>query len=204
MIRGRRRLDAYRDGAMPPRARRRFERELERSPELSVEIARRDALGRLLREAWSDGPEAPSPEYLISAVRPQLARIDRERTEEPAWRQAWQGLRRFVSPVPATALAGAALILLVVLARPEPTADLWATSTAFDSSPLGTLETGMPAAESEGLQAFSVGMPSAVYDVAQGESPLMLFEAADGTVVFWLIDEEQEISSLSWPSEGRA
>ena len=207
MIRGRRRPDAYYDGVMSAKSRRRFERELERSPGLAAEVERREELGRLLREAWTDGPASPSPEYLIAAVRPELARVDRERGAEPVWLRAWQGLRHFVPPVPASALAGAALVLLVVLARPDPPAvplPIDAAPIAGVSSPIRAFEAGGPLAEPAENPAFAFGMPTAVYDVAQGESPLMLFEAADGTVVFWLIDEDQEVSSLRRGSLGRA
>ena len=214
MTRRHRRLDAYRDGALAGRARRRFERELERSPELAAEAARREALGALVREAWSDGPPPRSPEYLIAALRPELARIDRERAGEPAWRRGLEGLRRFALPASASALAGAALALAVVLDLPAPrfaSPQLPAAPRAPgpDLASAAAPPAAEPFAPALAVEAASpepagFGLPSGVYDVAQGDGPLMLFEAADGTVVFWLIEEDDTLSSLPGRRAGRA
>src|SRR5262249_15032105 len=81
------------------------------------------ALGRLVREAWTEGPQAPSTEFLLAAIRPALAEIDRERRAQPSWSRAvdafLQRLSGALRPSPAfaAAAAGAFLLMLVLNQR---------------------------------------------------------------------------------------
>jgi hypothetical protein len=36
--------------------------------------------------------------------------------------------------------------------------------------------------------------PSAIYDLAQEDSPLMVFEAADGSTVIWMLEGDDNVS----------
>ena len=38
--------------------------------------------------------------------------------------------------------------------------------------------------------------PTTIYDLAQGDSPLMIFESDDGATVLWMLEEES-VSSLA-------
>ena len=104
------RLSAYLDGALADSKRERLERELERDPALQKQLKRSQALGSLVREAWTEGPAAPPPDFLIAALRPQLAAIARERRARPpgsaSLEQARVRLASWFGPVPLADLGG--------------------------------------------------------------------------------------------------
>ena len=113
-----RRLDAFRDGELAPRARERVQRSLTRDPDAARRVDDTERLGRAVRSAWSEGPPVPSADYLIAVLRPELRRIDRELEEEVGALSRLLGrLRLAVQPGPAGALA-AACALALFLALP--------------------------------------------------------------------------------------
>jgi anti-sigma factor RsiW len=196
------RLSAYLDGALPDGKRDRLERELERDPVLQKQLKRRQALTHLVREAWTEGPAAPPTEFLIAALRPQLAAISRERRERPAWQQALERSRVWLSswlgPTPlATSAVAAFLLALAVLPRPiGPTPDLSAVlpsgqpaleSTPVPRAPMARSQLLVPRMP---LSPASLSQDSAagVYDLSPGERPAMIFQDEDGSTVLWLLE----------------
>src|SRR5262245_15518741 len=105
------RVSAYADGALRGPKRAELEQELERNPMLAAQLDRSRALGILVRDSWNEGPAAPSPEFLLAAIRPALAQIDRERRAQPSWRRALEtaGARLLGALRPSPALAAAAV-----------------------------------------------------------------------------------------------
>lgn len=193
----RRRLEkqvgAYRDGALSETQADAVRRRLESDPEARAEWARQESIGRLAREAWRDGPPAPAPEMLIAALRPAMARIDAElEAARPSRRLGW-----FV-PFPVLAMGGAAAILAAVMLRPEaapesagqpmPAAVARSTSASAPAVDVQTIAAPAPQAESDGLP---------VYDLAQGDSPLVVFEE-DGTTFIWLLEQPKRGDDLSF------
>jgi hypothetical protein len=197
----RRRLEkqiaAYRDGALAGRAAEAVRRELDSDPEARLELARADALGRLTREAWREGPPAPSPELLIAMLRPRLARIDAElEAERPARWRSW------FAPAPLAALGAvaAALVITVLLPEPQP----GSTDAALPRVVARAENALPPAAAPLPVAATEPADEIPVYDLAQGNSPLMLFEDG-GTTFIWLLEPDQaadDLSSLPGTREG--
>jgi len=184
------RVGAYRDGALPGRAAEALRRQLESDPDARLELARHEALGRLTREAWSEGPVSPSPEMLIAALRPAMTRIDREleRTQPARWR-GW------LAPVPIAALGTVAAALAVALLRP---ASLPPAPTRPPAAQIVALAPGAPSpTAAEPLAASSEPADQlSVYDLAPGDSPLLVFEDG-GTTFIWLIEPERAEDDLS-------
>ena len=196
------RLSAYLDGALPDGKRDRFERELEREPALQKQLKRGKALTHLVREAWTEGPAAPPTEFLIAALRPQLAAISRERRARPAWQQALERARvrlsSWLGPTPlATSAVAAFLLALAVLPRPiGPAPDLSAVlpsgQPALELMPVARppvarspfLVPRMPLSPASLPQDSAAG----VYDLSPGESPAMIFQDQDGSTVLWLLE----------------
>jgi anti-sigma factor RsiW len=101
-------LQAYHDGELGVWARWRFERRLERFPELRQELAALAALGDLVRgsEAALAAPD------LWEEIARRLPAIDAERAEAE-WAGRWPGLLgRYLKPVGALATAGALAVAL--------------------------------------------------------------------------------------------
>ena len=193
------RLSAYLDGALPDGKRDRLERELERDPVLQKQLKRRQALTHLVREAWTEGPAAPPTEFLIAALRPQLAAISRERRERPAWQQALERanvwLSSWLGPTPlATSAVAAFLLALAILPRPtEPTPGLSAelpsgyeprSVTDAAGSRNSILDPRMPVVPA----GISRDSAAGVYDLSPGERPAMIFQDEDGSTVLWLLE----------------
>ena len=197
------RVSAYVDGALRGGKRERLERELDADARLAGQVARSRALGRLVREAWTDGPAAPAPEFLLAAIRPALAEIDRERAAQPAWQQAveslWTRLTASLRPSPALGFAAAAAFVAALTLLPRYDAANGLLDGNLLGFGAGAQQTAQaPAAEGaepnqssplfETMPAdFNADGP--VYDLAPGRRPAVLFHSPDGTTTLWLIDE---------------
>jgi hypothetical protein len=137
-----------------------------------------------VRDAWLDGPPAPSAERILTAIRPALRQIDAERASarEASW--SW---RSMLGPVPLTAFAAGAAALALFLAPAEINAPLVRYANVM--SPQYATAT-VPVANE------SLGSPTGIYDLAQeGDKPVMVFEAQDGSTVIWVLEEDDGISS---------
>jgi anti-sigma factor RsiW len=182
-------IGAYRDGDLSERQAEALRRKLEADPEARLELARHEALGRLTREAWRAGPPPPSPEMLIAVLRPALTRIDREL--EKTRPERWRG---WLAPAPLVAIGTAAALLALAIVQPaaiRPTAERAAAALAARAdTPTPQLAVESTAASTEPERDIPV------YDLAQGDSPLMLFEN-DGTTFIWLIEPEKLGDDLS-------
>ena len=179
-------LDAFRDGALSETQMRRAERRLAADPESAGRVAETEQLGRAVRSAWSDGPRSPSPEYLIAALRPELTRIDAElgvRQRLAAFLERLVADARAALPSPAVA-AGACAALLLLFTVP-------------------TLMDPPHALPHTQLSNFRVPETTPIYDLAQGERPLMIFEGPDGSTVIWILDPLEQLS-FSWLADGWA
>ena len=198
------RLGAYLDGALEKTKRDRFERELEGDPMLQKQLKRGQALSVLVREAWTEGPDAPTPEFLIAALRPQLAAIARERRERPLWQQALERARlrlaNWFGPMPlATSALAAFLLAIALLPQPTgptpglpaelPTGQPRLVSTPQSSAPASHTRVGfpdMPLAPAN----LSPDAAAGVYDLAPGERPAMIFQGEDGSTILWLLPDD--------------
>jgi hypothetical protein len=198
------RVSAYADGALAGSRRARLERELEQDPALRGDLQRTHSLGRLVRDAWTEGPAAPPVDYLLASLRSELAAIDRERRARPAWQQrlerARAALGQWFGPVPIAASAATAFLLaLAFLPRAtEPVGGLGAqlpglTAPHRPASSAGFSAEGvsrLPQPSSPFAPAgFSDGAAS-IYDMSPGERPAMLFQGKDGSTVLWLLDDD--------------
>lgn len=178
-------IGAYRDGALSERQAEALRRRLDTDPDVRLELARHEMLGRLTREAWREGPRSPSPELLIAVLRPGMARIDAELKD--SWVLRWRG---WLTPAPLVALGTAAALLALAIVQPEavrPSAE-----PAVPSLTAQTEAPGIPQAPTRSEAARDIP----VYDLAQGDSPLMLFED-EGTTFIWLIEPEKLGDDLS-------
>jgi len=177
------RLETYRDGMASARERARLEKLLAKDPEATAHLHTTEWLGRNVREAWSEGPPAPSAERILTAIRPALRRIDAERASERDARPSW---RAWLAPA-RLAVLGAATAALALMLAPG------ASDTPLVRMPSGvaTQFAALPVAH-EPLES-----PSAIYDLAQGNTPVMVFEAEDGSTVIWLLEEDDGTSSVA-------
>jgi anti-sigma-K factor RskA len=191
------RISAYADGALRGPKRAELEHELERDPKLAVQLDRSRALGRLVREAWSEGPPAPSPDFLLASIRPALAQIDRERRAQPSWQRTLEiafariGAALRPSPALATAAVAAFVLALAILPQPELKGLEGSLSAHSESASLTRELVHMPPAP----DAFSLSVPADfsaeldnVYDVSPGR-PAVLFQSGDGSTTLWLIED---------------
>jgi hypothetical protein len=200
------RLSAYQDGALTDSKRDRIERDLESDPALQKQLKRSQALGSLVREAWTEGPAAPPPELLISALRPQLAAIARERREQPAWAQALEQARvrvsRWFGPMPlVTSAAAAFLLALALLPSAEDQSQNFSASLPLVERELKTEKLPMPRTRVSTTPYMVPRMPFApaglsqnsaagVYDLSPGERPAMIFQNDDGSTMLWLLEDD--------------
>ena len=170
-------LDAYRDGELSPRQRTRVERRVASDPEAALHVERTSALGSAVRDAWREGPPAPTPEFLISVLRPEMNRVDADLAGSGRL-DAWlDPLRRLMRPVPVGALAAACAVLLL-LALPGDVGQ-------------GVHPVSPMIAESE-----APGEATPIYDLAQGEQPLMILKGEDGSTVIWILEDGESLSGL--------
>ncbi len=198
------RLSAYQDGALADSKRDRLQRELERDPALQKQLKRSQALGNLVRDSWTEGPAAPPPDLLISALRPQLAAIARERREQPSWQRLLEQARvRFsgwFGPMPLATSAAAAFVLALMLLPQanEPTTDFSAT---LPLAPRRTQAEALPAPRTRvstepfmvprvpfAPASLSQSTAAGVYDLSPGERPAMIFQNDDGSTMLWLLE----------------
>jgi anti-sigma factor RsiW len=187
-------IEAHADGATRPTQREQVERWIRDDAARERYLSQTRAMGHDIREAWSEGPPAPSPEYLIAGLRPEMARTDAERARRSAWVRGSERLAELARPAPLAALAGAAALLLVVLTSLEPAQDP-TTHLSLSPTPQGlTSEAGEFAARPAVLSEQSFDAPTTIYDLAQGDTPLMIFQAEDGATVLWLLEDE----GVSW------
>ena len=170
--RWRRQLEAYRDGALPIGRRERLERLLRSDPESAQALEEIESLGTAVRAAWTEGPPAPTPEYLIQALRPALARADAELVRPSRLRRALTDALDFVRPTPIGALvASAAAVLLFILSYPQP---LWDGGSI--DVPIET----------------QLNVPRAIYDLGSVQVPILVFEGEDGSTFIWLVEDDAE------------
>lgn len=194
------RVSAYVDGALRGAKRDQLERELEADSHLARQVDRSRALGRLVRDAWNEGPAAPAPEFLLAAIRPALAEIDRERNARPSWQRALDSVfARFTatlwpSPAFATATAVAFVAALALMPRFELTNGMLDGSlfklhaSAPQALPFSAAVGGVTSTPlfSPAQAGWSAEAPPTL-DVAPNR-PAMLFHSTDGSSTLWLID----------------
>lgn len=183
-------VGAYRDGELSESRADAVRRRLEGDAQARAELARYESIGRLAREAWRDGPPAPSAELLIAALRPGMARID----AELEGRQAARG-RGWFAPLPVFAMGAAAAVLIAVMLQtgssPGPIASVGAPEVVARAQ-----SSGPPAVQPVANVAQTESDELPVYDLAQGDSPLVVFED-DGTTFIWLLEEPKRGDDLS-------
>jgi hypothetical protein len=141
-----------------------------------------DALARLVREAWTDGPATPAVDTLLRTLRPALGRVDAEVEAQglgARWRELLRGL---LAPAAIGGLAGAATVAVLALAL-----------LRFDSATSPTAETG-PITTVRVVTA-SADDSSPISDL-QSEAPLLVFEAEDGATVIWVVEDNDDLSGL--------
>lgn len=200
------RVSAYVDGALRGSKRERLERDLGSDSRLAEQVTRSRALGRLVRESWTEGPVAPAPEFLLAAIRPALAEIDRERNARPAWQRALDSFLSQItaalrpSPALATAAACAFVAALTLIPRFDATHGML-DGNLFNfgaSAETQTAQTFGPES-SEPIQSsplfpsmpadFTAEGSSGVYDLSPVRRPAVLFHSQDGSSTLWLIDD---------------
>ncbi|MFI5315722.1 MAG: hypothetical protein ACHQ6T_08470 [Myxococcota bacterium] len=196
------RVSAYVDGALRGAKREQLERELDTDSQLAEQVRRSRALGRIAREAWTEGPAAPSPEFTLAAIRPALAEIDRERKARPFWLRELDALLGRVGDAlrPSPLLAAAAAVAFVAALTVMPRLDIanGALDGRIPGASLGVTVAPPGAGQSHARAAAPV-IPSmfvdftadglgSVRDLSPGR-PAVLFHSGDGSNVLWLIDE---------------
>ncbi len=187
------RLDAYNDGALSEREKRRVEASLAAEPELQAHVAQRRALGQIVRDAWTEGPPAPPAASLIGVLRPAMARIDAERAAASPRERFKERLGELFRPGPVAALVGAAAIVLMLIlsgsqnlgslieADPSGARDI---ARRFAPDPLPPNLLVQPATGVEAEVA-----PGTIYDLFQGEEPLLVLDSEDATIIWILPDD---------------
>ena len=184
-------LNALHDGALSERERQRMHARVHAEPELRRYLDETRALGSIVREAWSEGPRAPAPEYVISALRPAMARIDAERAAASPWARTREILSDWLRPAPiAAALIGTtALVLIAVLPTPRNPVLRDSLTTNFSGArSMATVEPN-PLIEPVSQSGSALHAPGAIYDIASEGTPLMFFESEDATVI-WVIPDD--------------
>lgn len=188
------RVSAYVDGALRGAKREQFERDLDGDSRLARQIERSRALGQLVREAWTEGPAAPSPDFLLATIRPALAEIDRERNARPSWRRSLDSaLARLSaalrpSPVLAAAAAVAFVVALAVMPRLEVGPSVQTNFAASETAQASQSQAPAPLLSPAEPADFTADGPGSIYDVWPGR-PAVLFHSGDGSMMLWLIDD---------------
>jgi hypothetical protein len=181
--------------------------------ELDEETTR--ALGRLVRESWNEGPQSPSPDFLLAAIRPALAEIDRERRARPSWSRVldrvFANVGAFLRPSPALATAAAVAFLVVTVLIPHSGTmtrivgvgtDLHGAHASRSSLTTEGPRSVFPSANRDFQDAHfpSDGLGS-IYDVSPVRRPAVLFHSTDGALTLWVIDDgdvSQRLSMGGW------
>ena len=171
------RLDAYRDGALSEAECERLAKRLAADSESADRVRSTELLGQAVRLSWTEGPPAPAPEYLIAALRPELRRIDSElgragRLAGLAERLAHELRALLPSPTFAAAALAGLLMLFTAPSLLEP--------------PHGSLR-------ASSLTNFSIPEVATIYDLAQGEQPLMILQDEDGAAVIWILETPEPL-----------
>jgi len=147
-----------------------------------------------VREAWNEGPPAPSTDHLLANLRPMLREIDRERSAQSPLARALESLRGWLSvnvrPAPiALAAAGAFALALAVLPRPQHAAiDTGATVGPVEPAPQIPTMLGGNGSFQPVSDGADVG--TTVYELAPQRLPAILMQSPDGSTTLWLIDED--------------
>lgn len=188
-------LDDYRDGVLPERERKRIEAD----PELSEQLNLNMGLGALVKDAWTEGPPAPAPEVLFSALRPAMARIDAEIEAASPWNRLREQVSEWFTPGPVAAMVGAAaLLMLAVLPAGNsdipPEALIGQAMAEYQPPPNRLISEVLHELDVQTVSTTSgytsgTDKGSSVYDLGQGRDPLMLFESDDATVI-WVIPDD--------------
>lgn len=172
-----REISAYRDGELSERRRQRITARLARDAEAARLLDHTRGLGRVVREAWTEGPASPPVEELLAVLRPAMREID---AELDARRHAWiTPIGELFQARPVPMFAGAAAVL----------AAAFFVGAAYDE---------IFAPSPPGAVTASVDM-STVYSL-EGENPIFVFEGegADGATVIWVSDPgTDDLSSLT-------
>jgi anti-sigma factor RsiW len=179
-------LWAYRDGDLSERARARVEQRVDRDPEVASALRDAGVLGDAIRGAWNEGPCAPAPEYLIAALRPELTLIDEELRAPGPLGRAVHALRSALSPMPAAVLAGACGLALLI-----------AVPSLFVPPGSGSVPNTVARYRVLPVIVGESSSETPIYDLAQGESPLMILEGEDGSTLIWILDEPDQVSGVS-------
>ena len=159
---------------------------LRRAPE------ERPVLGRLVREAWSRGPAAPSVDALLAGIRPALARIDAEVEAAPPGLAA--SLRRLVSPPLYGALATGtvAIALLVFLLAPRPVSESdFATAELTPTGDPTIVQSAVPDVY-EPEASMADGVPAEF----ESDDPVLFFESEESTLI-WIVEGQDDISRVA-------
>ena len=184
-------LEAYRDGQLSARQRARVDRWLVSDEASRHHLERGEALGRIVREAWREGPPAPSPERIMAAIRPALRVIDLERASRPSlWqrmlgvgvrgRGAWN--RGSLEWASALGMVTASLMAIVLASAPAE--EVRREAQHVVAMPAGPEFMGQ------------VGWPGSVYDLADSGEPLIVYENEGATVIY--LGQDLEVDDLSW------
>jgi len=183
-------LDAYRDGGLTERQSARVRGWLSSDADSRSYVERTDALGRAVRETWTEGPPAPSPDRIMAAIRPAMRRIDAERRDQSGWKRAQRALAPIWSDVSRSSWE-------------------WATAAGVAAASIAGTMFMAPAAgevrrEAQHLVAMptlsaapsGVSFPSSIYDLAQGDTPLRVYEKEGATVIY--LGEEPDPDDISF------
>lgn len=204
-------LEAYRDGRLSPRQRARVQKWLVDDEESRIHLERTGALGNIIRESWNDGPPAPSADRLIAAIRPAIRQIDRVRAERSHWETLQARMRRWLWGAEDGLLEEALPDSDPLGVKRGIRAWEWASgfSVAAASVCAAVLFGGAGGGEVEYEPQHLVAMPpqtsfigdlgwtDSVYDyeVADGDTPVMVYEGDGATVIY--VGEEPEAEDLS-------
>jgi anti-sigma factor RsiW len=201
-----RKLEAYRDGALGESDRRRVERDLAQDLDAARYVKRSAALGSLIRDAWSEGPAAPSAERLLASIAPEMRRIDAERRPTSAAGRSLAALlswlrdgRDVLSGGWLAAGGAVAAVCVAALLMVPRTMDSDASAYIPDAvarfvAPAPSVPVQLAsdsAADTGPLFIGEMSWPSAVYDLAQEDAPLMVSEK-NGAIVIFMGEPEPE------------
>jgi hypothetical protein len=157
----------------------------------------RPALGRLVRDAWKAGPPPTSVDAMLAALRPALARVDREL--EASSGGLLEKLRRIAQPPMlgglATGAAAAALILFLL--SPRPIAE--SGYVAVELTPTGDPTVVRSAAPDVDEPDARLAEGSEVE--VESDDPVLIFENENSTLI-WVVEGQDDISFVSWGGAG--
>jgi hypothetical protein len=186
-------IEAYRDGALSPRRRRKIEGILERDGDAQRHLEEGRALGRLIRQAWNEGPPSPPPERFLAAIRADLQRIDAERARSRRSRRLV--LRPvWLRPLPYLACAAAAALVIALgdVHQPSwaPGAEQLAMEPREDNPDLDFMNVLASGSDRDDDWASS---GAAIYDIYQGDAGLFIYDGQDESpVLIFAIPDEYE------------